>query len=722
VSAHYGKQYSLQYLRERSYITREGVSLLGISEAAENIGFRTQGYKVSWKQLRDQIPLPAIVHWNQNHFVVLYEIKEKKKGLLKSRNPNEASECITIADPARGIFKLNRQEFLKSWSVKGETKQQEGVVLTLEPTPAFYRKEDSPKTKLTPGYLLRYLQPYRKYIVQLMLSILAGSLLSLVFPFLTRAVVDYGIGNKDTTFVLLILIAQLVLIFGQTANGMIRSWINLHVTTRVSISLITDFLAKLMRLPMAFFDTKKTGDIMQRIQDHRRIQTFITGSLIDIVFSLVTLVMYAVVMAGYHPGILGIFVAGSTLYVFWVISFLKRRRELDYKRFQQSSANQSNIVQLVAGMQEIKLNGCEKQKRWEWERIQAKLYKVSVKSLMLSQHQQLGATLINQVKDILITFIAARAVIQGEMTLGMMMAVQYIIGQLNAPVAQFIHFAQASQDAHISIERLGEIHHREDEDLPGKKLIAEIPPKAQLEVRNLSFSYEGPHAPMVLDDISLTVPAQKTTAIVGVSGSGKTSLIKMMLGFYEPHKGSVNLNGQAITDYKLSAWRKQVGVVMQEGYIFSDTIENNIGIIDNKPVRERVKHAAEMANITDYINSLPLGYQTKIGAEGHGLSTGQKQRLLIARAIYKEPSYIFFDEATNALDASNESVIISNLKQFFNGRTVVIVAHRLSTVKHADQIVVLEKGKISETGNHQQLIENRGIYYHLVKDQLELGN
>lgn len=722
VSAYYGKEYSLQYLRERSYITREGVSLLGISEAAENIGFRTQGYKVTWKQLRNQIQLPAIIYWNQNHFVVLYRIKETNKGLLNRIKSKQSVEYITIADPARGVFNLSRDDFLKSWAGNVNEMNSEGVVLSLEPTPAFYRKEDEPKPKLTLGYLLRYLQPYRKYIIQLILSILAGSLLTLVFPFLTRAVVDYGIGNRDVTFVLLILIAQLVLVFGQTANGMIRSWINLHVTTRVSISLITDFLAKLMRLPMPFFDTKKTGDIMQRIQDHRRIQTFITGSLIDIVFSFVTLVVYAVIMASYHPGILGVFAAGSTFYVLWVISFLKRRRELEYKRFQQSSANQSNIVQLVAGMQEIKLNGCEKQKRWEWERIQARLYKVSVKSLILSQHQQLGGTFINKVKDILIAFIAARAVIRGQMTLGMMMAVQYIIGQLNDPVQQFLQFTQASQDARISVERLGEIHHREDEDLPGKKLITDIPHNAQLEVKGLSFSYEGPNSQMVLDNISLTVPAQKTTAIVGVSGSGKTSLIKMLLGFYEPVKGLVSLDGQSITDYKLSSWRKQVGVVMQEGYIFSDTIENNIGIIDNKPDRERVRYAAKMANIVDYIDDLPLGYKTKIGAEVHGLSTGQKQRLLIARAIYKDPAYIFFDEATNALDASNESVIISNLKEFLAGRTVVIVAHRLSTVKHADQIVVLDKGRISETGNHKELIQNQGIYYHLVKDQLELGN
>jgi len=522
-------------------------------------------------------------------------------------------------------------------------------------------------------------------------------------------------------FVVMVLVAQLILSLSQTANGLLRNWINLHVTSRISISLISDFLIKLMKLPISFFDVKLVGDIMQRIGDHNRIRTFLTDSLISIIFAVITLVMYTIIMAGYNMGILGIFLLGSLFYIAWVILFLKRRRELDYKRFQQSAANQSNIVQLVTGMQEIKLNGCEKQKRWEWERIQIKLFKVSLKSMMLNQNQQLGAALINQSKDIFISFLAARAVIRGEMTLGMMMAVQYIIGQLNAPIQQFIGFTQAAQDARISLERLGEIHDREDEEKPEDDKIIDIPLNKDLEIKNLLFQYEGPNSEKVLNNISLTIPAKKITAIVGISGSGKTTLIKLLLGFYNPGKGDILLGGTQLCRFSQSEWRKCCGVVMQEGFIFSDTIAGNIGLIDEIPEKEKIDRATETANIKEFVESLPLGYNTKIGNDGHGLSTGQKQRILIARAVYKQPDFIFFDEATNALDSSNEKTIMQNLSSFFKGKTVVIVAHRLSTVKNADQIVVLEKGEIVETGTHKKLVNRKGAYYNLVKDQLELG-
>jgi ATP-binding cassette subfamily B protein len=477
-----------------------------------------------------------------------------------------------------------------------------------------------------------------------------------------------------------------------------------------------------MKLPMAFFDTKRIGDIMQRIGDHSRIQSFLTRSLIDIIFAVITLVIYTFVMASYHIGILGVFFFGSALYVGWVLLFLKKRRELDYKRFQQSAANQSNVVQLVSGMQEIKLNSCEKQKRWEWERIQAKLYKVSVKGLVLNQNQQIGATFINQAKDIFISFLSAKAVITGDMTLGMMMAVQYIIGQLNAPIHQFIGFMQEAQDAKISMERLGEIHDKENEENLEENKIKEIPASKTIEIRNLTFQYEGPYSPKVLKNIYLEIPASKITAIVGTSGSGKTTLMKLMLGFYKPSKGEIRLNDISMENYSPSHWRKRCGVVMQEGYIFSDSIANNVGIIDEIPDSVKIEQAVVTANIKDFIDGLPLGYETKIGNDGHGLSTGQKQRILIARAVYKNPDYLFFDEATNALDAKNERVIMENLDRFFTGRTVVVVAHRLSTVKKADQIVVLEKGEIVEKGTHIELVEKRGAYFKLVKDQLELGN
>lgn len=723
VAKYYGKSYSLQYLRSNSYITREGVSMLGISEAAENIGFRTKGYRLTWEELCDDVPLPCIVHWKQRHFVVVYAIKKTKSFSFSSPlgGGREGAVTVYVSDPAQSLLTYTKEEFLKCWlstKTEGET---EGAALLLEPTPDFYKHEDDEKGKLKFAYLLGYLRPYRKYIIQLGLGMLTGSIISMIFPFLTQSVVDYGIGNSDLAFIVMVLVAQMILTFGQAANGLIRSWIMLHVTTRISISLITDFLVKLMKLPIAFFDIKMIGDIMQRIQDHNRIQSFLTKSLIDIVFAVITLVIYTFIMASYHMGILGIFFIGSILYIGWVLLFLKKRREIDYKRFQQSSANQSNIVQLVNGMQEIKLNACEKQKRWEWESIQARLYRVSIKGLVLSQNQQLGATLINQTKDLFISFLSAKAVITGDMTLGMMMAVQYIIGQLNAPIQQFIGFTQQAQDAKISLERLGEIHDREDEEKPEDGKIRDIPPNKDIELKNIMFQYEGPHSEKVLRKINLTIPANKVTAIVGTSGSGKTTLIKLMLGFYEPTKGKIHLGGIEMKRYSESNWRKRCGVVMQEGFIFSDTIANNIGVMDEVPDLEKTEQAVNTANISDFIEKLPLRYNTKIGGQGHGLSTGQKQRILIARAVYKNPDYIFFDEATNALDAKNERVIMENLDKFFQGRTVVVVAHRLSTVKKADQIVVLEKGQIVEKGTHKELVAAKGAYYHLVKDQLELG-
>ncbi len=717
VAKHYGKTYSLQFLRNRSYITHEGVSMLGISDAAESIGLRTKGYCLTWEQLRDEVPFPCIIHWNQIHFVVVYDIKK-----YLSKNKGTGGEIIFIADPAIGLLTYTKEEFLKYWISTKKEGTKEGTTLLLEPTPDFYNQEDEQKGRLKFMYLLGYLRPYRKFMIQLGLGMLTGSIVSMIFPFLTQSIVDYGIGNSDIAFVGMVLFAQMLLTLGQTANGMIRSWIMLHVTSRVSISLISDFLIKLMKLPMSFFDSKMIGDIMQRIDDHSRIQTFLTSSLINIVFAVITLVVYTIIMASYHIGILGVFFVGSAFYIGWVLLFMKKRRELDYKRFQQSAANQSNVVQLISGMQEIKLNGCEKQKRWEWERIQARLYKVSVKGLMLSQNQQIGASFINQAKDIFISFLSAKAVITGDMTLGMMMAVQYIIGQLNAPINQFIGFIQSAQDAKISLERLGEIHDKDNEENTEDNKIKEIPARKAIEIKNLTFHYEGPHSPKVLKKITLEIPANKVTAIVGTSGSGKTTLMKLLLGFYKISKGEIRLNDINLENYSPNQWRKRCGVVMQEGFIFSDSIANNVGIMDEMPDHEKIEKAVTTANIKDFIDALPLGYETKIGNDGHGLSTGQKQRILIARAVYKNPDYLFFDEATNALDAKNERVIMDNLEQFFKGRTVVVVAHRLSTVKKADQIVVLEKGEIAEKGTHLELVDKKGVYYHLVKDQLELGN
>ncbi len=709
VAKFYGRSYSLQYLRERCHITREGVSLLGISDAAEAIGFRTTGVKITWGQLRDEMPFPCIVHWNQCHFVVVYGIAKRRNGIF-----------VKVADPASGLLEYRSEDFLKSWfQAEGKT---EGIALMLEPTPQFYHEEGEEKQKYGFGYVFQYLRPYRSYIIQILLAMLTASVISLILPFITQSIVDTGIGTGNLSFVVMLLIAQLFLALGYMANNLIRRWLMLHTTSRVSISLISDFLCKLMKLPISFFDSKMVGDIMQRIGDYNRIQAFLTGSLLSMVIAAVSFLIYSAIMAGYNSVIFLVFFIGSALYIAWVLLFMKRRKKLDYMRFQQASANQSTIVQLIGGMQDIKLNNCEKQKRWEWERIQAKLFKVSVKSLSLGQAQEVGSTFIDQTKNILISFMAAKSVIDGDMTIGMMMALQYIMGQINAPITQFITFVQAAQDASISLERLGEIHEMQEEEPEGADRIREIPANADITFKDVVYQYEGPRSPKVLDGISLTIPAGKVTAIVGASGSGKTTMLKMMLGFYEPVSGSLTVGSAPLKKYSVNTWRSHCGSVMQEGYLFADTIAANIAIADEVPDMDRVRDAADISNIGSWVDTLPLGYNTKIGADGHGLSTGQKQRVLIARAAYKDAHYLFLDEATNSLDANNEKIIMEKLGRFFQGKTVVIVAHRLSTVKNADNIVVLDEGKIVEQGTHQSLASLHGKYYELVKNQLEFGN
>lgn len=722
VAKHFGRHYNLETLRNLTWKTREGVSLLTISDAAEKIGFRTQGVRITSENLHE-IPLPAIIHWNQNHFVVLYKIKKRTKSFFSSPSGGGwvgASYCIS--DPAHGLVEYNQQEFLKCWASTAQEGTPAGIALLLEPTSDFYKEEGEEVNKTGFRYLLSHLKPYRKLITQLILGFLTGSLLSLIFPFLTQAIVDVGIATNNLNFIVLVLVAQLVLAVSQTAVGFIRSWIMLHTSTRVSISLISDFLIKLMKLPIRFFDTKMIGDLRQRIDDNQRIQSFLTGNLISMSFGIFIFIIYSFVMAYYDWTILLIFYVGSALYIGWILLFLKRRKELDYKRFTVSAANQSNVYQLITGMQEIKLNNCEKQKRWEWERIQARLFKVSVKGLMLQQNQMAGSTLINQAKNILISFIAAKAVVEGDMTLGMMMAVQYIIGQLNSPINEFIGFIQAGQDAKISLERLGEIHKNEDEEQAGMLTLDELPVRRDIAVTNLTFQYEGPKSPRVLKNISLVIPEKNITAIVGASGSGKTTLIKLLLGFYPPAEGKIEIDGINFNQLNMEMWRQNCGTVMQDGFIFSDSIANNIAIGTDLPDRAKLATAVKTANIEEYIESLPLRYNTKIGQEGAGLSQGQKQRILIARAIYKNPEFLFFDEATNSLDANNEKVILENLNEFFKGKTVVTVAHRLSTVKNAHQIVVLDKGEVVEVGTHEELTRKKGAYYQLVKNQLELGN
>lgn len=706
VAAFYGKCYSLEGLREKSFITREGVSTLGISEAAEKIGFRSICVQVGYEKLQEA-PLPCIIHWNQQHFVVVYKLNDKH---------------VWVADPGAGKLKYTKEEFCNCWLSSRKNEEDTGVALLLEPTPEFYTIEDEGDEVNRRGFsfLYSYLRPYRGLVGQLLLGLLLGSMIQLMLPFLTQSVVDFGINNQNLGFIYLVLIAQLMLSFSSSAVDFIRGWILLHLGTRINIALISDFLIKLMKMPISYFDSKMTGDILQRINDHKRIQDFLTGSSLSVIFSVFNIIIFGIVLLVYSGMIFLIFMGGSALYVAYVWLFMKKRAELDHKRFAQQSANQSTVVQLVNGMQEIKLSACEQQKRWEWERIQAKLFKVNIKSLALRQYQDSGAVLINQSKNLLITALVASLVVKGEMTLGMMLSVQYIIGQLNSPVNELIAFARDMQDARLSMDRLSEVRDKPDEEDPTRELLREIPEGKEIRLQNLNFKYDPLSEYPTLDDINLVIPPGKQTAIVGMSGSGKTTLVKLLLGFYPPASGDIFIGDTPLGSYSIREWRKRCGVVMQDGFIFSDSIAGNIAPGVEHIDKKRLRHAAEVANIHDFIEELPLAYNTKIGQEGHGLSQGQKQRILIARAVYKDPEFIFFDEATNALDANNERTIMNNLQTFFKGRTSVVVAHRLSTVRNAEQIIVIEQGRIAETGTHEALIALEGRYYKLVKNQLEL--
>lgn len=710
IARYYGKKFSVQQLRENSYIQRTGVNLLGISEAAESIGLRTTGIRTTIDKLKQQSKLPCILHWNQMHFVVLYRV-EKSKG----------KTYFHIADPAYGLLKYEEEELKKCWISTRQGGVEKGIAMLVETTPQFYETEPIRYEKLSLWYLLRYVRPYKKMIVQLFLGILGGSILQLIFPFLTQTIVDQGIGHRNMNFIQLILVAQLMLVFSRTLIEVIRRCILLHISTRVNVALISDFLVKLMKLPMRFFDSKLAGDLIRRIEDHRTIEAFLTQSVLNILFSVLTITIFGIVLAIYSWKIFLVFLAFSAFYIGWVKLFMKKRADLNRKNFEQMALNQDNLMQLVYGMQDIKLLGCERQKRWEWENIQASLFRINLRSLNLGQWQQVGAVLINEVKNILITVMSATAVLNGDITLGIMLSIQYIIGQMQGPVEQFVYFMQQSQDATLSLERLGEIHGKENEESDSMETVNQVSGKDTISLRGLQFTYGSEKSKRIIKGIDLDIPAGKTTAIVGLSGSGKTTLIKLMLGFYPPTEGSVMVGETPLQRISFKEWRKHCGVVMQEGFIFSDTIANNIAPDADVIDRERLLYAVKMANIKDFIESLPLRYNTRIGSTGQGLSQGQKQRILIARAIYRDPDYLFFDEATNALDTDNEKAIQENLNQFFEDKTVVVVAHRLSTVRNADQIVVLKDGVITERGNHESLISRQGDYYRLVKNQLELN-
>ncbi len=708
VAKHYGRHYTLEYLRQLSYLDREGVSLMGISDAAEKIGLRTLGVKAGFKRLVEDIPLPCVAHWKQDHFVVVYKVKGGK---------------VFVADPKIGKIQLDEQDFLNGWISDVVNTEPQGILLLLETTPDFYEREGDKNTDRTGfAFLWPYLRQHRSLIVQIGLGLLLGSLIQLAFPFLMQALVDKGVHLNDLNFVYLILAAQAMLFFSQVAVEFIRGWILLHIGTRVNINLVSDFLIKLMKLPMAFFDSKMTGDLLQRIYDNERVERFLTSASLTTLFSIVSLMVFGMVLLFYDVVIFAVFFFGAVCYFGWVGFFLNRRRKLDNRRFEQMAENQNTLIQLVNGMQEIKLHNAQRQKRWAWERIQAKLFRVNVEYLATDQFQRAGAAFINEGKNILISVLAAKAVIDGHMTLGMMLAVQYIIGHMNAPLESLVQFILHAQEAKISLERMSEINARRDEEFDEESKVNVLPSNGDLSLQNLSFRYGGPYDPWVLQNINLIIPEGKTTAIVGTSGSGKTTLLKLLLNFYPPTEGALRIGDISLSNLNNKLWRNYCGVVMQDGYIFSDTIAKNIALGEENIDRRRLLYAAKVANIQSFIESLPSGYNTKIGQEGSGLSQGQRQRLLIARAIYKDPQYIFFDEATNALDAHNERTIMENLNLAFKHKTVVIVAHRLSTVRNADNIIVLEKGEVLEQGTHHELTNRRGAYYNLVKEQLELGN
>jgi ATP-binding cassette subfamily B protein len=710
VSRYFGREYSLHFLSDICFATNEGVSMLGISEAANEIGLHSVCTRATVEEL-SKVSLPCILHWNQNHFVVLYKVKRGKK--------------FYIADPGKGLITYNIDEFKSHWISTRSNGEEKGVAMFLQTTPLFYtcnKDVSENKQKRSFRFLFGYVKQYRRYFGQIVLGLIVGSLLQLVLPFLTQSIVDVGIKNQDIGFIWLVLLGQLMLTVSRTVIDFIRRWLLLHISMRINISLVSDFFIKLLKLPMSFFDTKLMGDLMQRMNDHSRVNTFMTQQTLNIMFSMLTFIVFTIVLFFYNKLVFSIFLIGSVVYGVWMTLFLRRRKVLDYALFEQQAINNNKTYEFITSMQEIKLQDCEQRRRWEWEDVQADLFGVQMKSLKLQQTQEAGSIFINEIKNIVITVVAATAVIHGQMTLGMMLAVQYIIGQLNSPVEQLMSFFYSIQDVKISLERINEIHCVDDENGKVGLQTSLQDQEKGIDIENVMFKYD-PHAiKKTLDNVNIHIPQGKVTAIVGASGSGKTTLVRLMLGYYPVLDGHITVGGTDINRLNKKWWRRQCGVVMQDGVIFSESIARNIAVDDADIDKDRLLKAAEIACIKDYVMGLPLKFNTKIGRDGVGLSQGQKQRILIARAVYKNPDYIFLDEATNSLDASNEKAIVENLDKFYSGRTVVIVAHRLSTVRNADRIIAINNGMVAEAGSHDELIAKRGVYYNLVKNQLELGN
>ncbi len=709
ISKYYGKEITLPFIRENSFITKNGVSLLGISQAAQTIGFETVLAKLTLERLKNsETPLPCILHWTENHFIVLYKIKKNYFGNF----------YYYIADPAHGKIKISEENFKKGWLYE----EKKGIAMFLSPTKKFYNQHINVE-KNNIIYLLKYLHPFKKKIFIVFLGLLLGSLITLAFPFLAKNLVDKGISAKNLNLITLILISQLALLFSQSLIEILRNRILLFIGTKINIQIINDFLSKLMSMPLKYFDSKRTGDLTQRIQDHKRIEQFLTSQSVLTFFSLINFSIFFIVLAYYRYFVLVAYIFITLISIIWVLYFQKYRKVLDYNRFKLQAENQSSIFELITGMQEIKINGFENFKKNQWKAIQEELFHINLKVLKIDQLQLSGYSFFNNIKNIFISFIVAKSVISGDLTLGGMLSISYIIGEMNSPINQLIIFFRSLQDAKLSFSRLNEIHNN-DMILKEKVLenIFEYPLEEGIEINNLSFQYEGPKSPYVLKDINLFIPKNKVTAIVGASGSGKTTLLKLLLKYYDPTQGVILVDQKNLMNFELEEWRESYGAVLQDGFIFSESIARNIATSDEVVNEKRLMQAIKIANLEDFIDSLPMGMKTKIGASGVGISGGQKQRILIARAVYKNPMFLFFDEATSSLDANNEKVIMENLNSFFKNRTVIIVAHRLSTVKNADQIIVLKNGKITERGNHNELIHRKNDYFHLVKNQLELGD
>ena len=711
ICLHYGKKYSLTFLDELCHSTSEGISLKAIADGANKLGLDARTGLVT-KDYFNKSNMPCILHWNQKHFVVLYKTSKSKKQFY-------------IADPGKGLVKYKEQDFCRHWICTQSNGEEKGIAMFLSPTENFSKilYQDDNKEKRSFSFLAKYIKRYHGNFLQIILGLLLGCILQLIMPFLTQSIVDVGIAHKNINFIWLILIGELVIVTARTLTDFIRRWLLLHISMRINVSLISDFFIKLLKLPMSFFDTKLMGDLMQRMNDHKRIQSFLTSQILSTIFSMLSFVVFSIVLLIYNKLIFVVFLVGSVLYGIWIAIFLEKRKGLDYQIFELQAINQNKTYQFITTMQEIKLQDCEQRRRWEWEDVQVDLFNVQMKSLKLQQTQEAGSIFINEFKNIIVTVMAAASVIEGNITLGTMLAIQYIVGQLNSPLEQLMSFMYSLQDVKISLERINEIHGRKNEDASEDKLLVfNNTGELSINLYNVDFKYNPHVEDNTLSDISFSIPDGKVTAIVGASGSGKTTLIKLILGFYQVQDGKILIAGENIDKYNLKWWRRQCGVVMQDGVIFSESIARNIAVDDNEIDEERLLRASEIANIKDFILSLPLKYNTKIGRDGVGLSQGQKQRILIARAVYKNPQFIFLDEATNALDAKNERAIVENLNEFYKGRTVVVVAHRLSTVKNADQIVVLDAGRVVEVGDHNSLIAKQGTYYNLVKNQLELGN